>query len=610
MLWLLPVIPMLSGALLLAARPSGRGLLAGWGCGTMALTCLVAALALAGGWTGTLAWSPPIVLHIGMEAQAGTVALLVPLVALPVLLYAALREARPGLARLVGLLAFFCGAMELLVVAEDLVTLLIGWELVGACSWALIAHRWREHGNVRSAANAFLVTRFGDLGLFVAAAALFAGAGTFGYAGLGELSPGRLELVAAGIVLSAAAKSGQLPFSFWLFRAMDGPTPVSALLHAATMVAAGAWLLLRLAPALSQVSWFGPAVMTIGLATAVAGGIVGLVQGHAKKLLAASTSAHFGLMFVAVGAGYPRVALAHLVVHAFFKAGLFLAAGTAGHAVGDYRLHRMRLGRAMPAVAVLAGVCALALAGVPPLGGAWSKERVAAAAGHAGEGWALGVALAGALSAAYAGRFWLLAWGRPARAATRRGPGAPRGVVPALLLLAAPTVALSALWLPGVEAAAAALLGRAFPTPEAWELALSLVLVAGGLLAAACLVRRHPAPDNDARVAAVADWFGLPALARRAVQRPVLALAGALGRGDNAVVDAGVDWTARVTQRLGETGSAIGEWLADGLPEGAGRLVGFAGADLRRVQTGLSHQYYALIIGATALLIVILLIGA
>ncbi|MGY8822312.1 MAG: proton-conducting transporter transmembrane domain-containing protein, partial [Pseudomonadales bacterium] len=147
------------------------------------------------------------------------------------------------------------------------------------------------------------------------------------------------------ILLACAAKSAQLPFSPWLFAAMSGPTPVSALLHAATMVAAGVYLLIRLHQTLDAVAWFAPLAIGLGLATALAGGVVASLQGHAKKLLAASTSSHYGLMWLAVGAGYPGAALLHFVTHAFFKAGLFLAAGIAEHHVGSYSLGDMRLGR-------------------------------------------------------------------------------------------------------------------------------------------------------------------------------------------------------------------------------------------------------------------------
>lgn len=330
MLWSLALTPVAAGAALLLGGLRSRLWLGATAGAALTLTLLLALFAAGFGWTGSLRWSEALRLSAELTPLSATVAVLVPAIALPVLVYAAAHEHRPGLPRLIALLLVFIGGMELLVIADDLLTLLIGWELVGACSWALISHRWRDVENPRSGLYAFVMTRFGDLGLFAAAMAAFAGAGTFAYDGLAGLQGPYLQVVAFGLLLSAAAKSGQVPFSPWLFRAMAGPTSVSALLHAATMVAAGAYLLIRLYPALSRAESFPQAVIAIGLLTALSGGLVAVLQNHAKKLLAASTSAHFGLMFVAVGSGYPGVALLHLVAHGGFKALMFLAAGVAG----------------------------------------------------------------------------------------------------------------------------------------------------------------------------------------------------------------------------------------------------------------------------------------
>ncbi len=412
MLWLLPITSLLAAGLLFGLGDRvRRGVLAAGGVAAMLAGVALTLAAISQGWTGDWRVGPALTLTARLVPLSSLVALLVPCVALPVLLFAAMHEARRGLARMVALLVFFVGAMQLLVIADDLLTLLIGWELVGACSWALIGHEWRDPENMRGATLAFLVTRFGDLGLFLAAMTAFAATGSFAFTALTQLDGPALALIAVGLLLAAAAKSAQLPFSFWLFRAMAGPSSASALLHSATMVAAGAYLLARLHPLLAGVGWFGPATLAIGLATALAGGLVAVLQAHLKKLLAASTSAHYGLMFVAVGAGYPGVAILHLLTHAFFKSLLFLSAGVAATASGHHLLARMGLGRALPAAAVLTACGSLALAGVPPLGGAWSKELIGAAAGHAGAWLAAGVLLAGALSACYALRWQWLVYG-------------------------------------------------------------------------------------------------------------------------------------------------------------------------------------------------------
>ncbi|MDQ6680612.1 MAG: NADH-quinone oxidoreductase subunit L, partial [Pseudomonadota bacterium] len=568
---------------------------------------------------------------------SAVVAALVAAVALPVLGYAAAHEAPAGLGRLIALLLLFVGAMELLVVAADLLTLLIGWEVVGACSWALIGHEWRDAANPRSAAYAFLMTRFGDVGLFVAAMAVFAATGSFAYADIARLDGPALLVVMLGVLLSAASKSGQLPFSPWLFRAMAGPTSVSALLHAATMVAAGAYLLARLQPVLDRSAFFAPLVITIGLATALAGGVVALLQGHAKKLLAASTSAHFGLMFVAVGVGYPAVAILHLVAHAFFKALLFLSAGVAGQRGAGYTLAGMRLERALPFVAAASAAGSVALAGLPPFGGAWTKDEIVAAAGHASPWLALGVVVAGGLSAAYATRFQLLAFGQRFGFGADRDGGPPRQriVNTALAALALASLGLSILWLDSGRAAASRLTGSQLPDASTAQFVASLLAVILGLLLGRLLVQRRPALGEEPGIARIADWLQLPALWQRAVISPAGALAGALARfddsvidavairgigglgrtvarvlarGDRLVVDRGVGATARFVERVAAVGSGTAEWIVDGLPEGLARFVGFGGDDARALQSGLSHRYYAVLaIGATLLFATLML---
>ncbi|RKF22783.1 NADH-quinone oxidoreductase subunit L [Altericroceibacterium spongiae] len=630
MLWGLFLCPV-AGGLAAAIGPRARGWLAVWAGGVLASTLVLAILAASDAGT-VLRWGGGLTLRAGLTPLAHVVAMLVPAVAAMVVAYAAQHEHRQGLRRMIALTLVFVGGMELLVIAADFLTLLIGWELVGACSWALIGHRWHEGAPPASANYAFVVTRAGDLGLFLAAMATFAGSGSFAFADLAQVSPGLLALVAAGVLLSAASKSGQMPFAPWLFRAMDGPTSVSALLHAATMVAAGAYLLARLQPMLAPVVWFGPAAIAIGLVTALAGGVVALIQPHAKKLLAGSTSAHYGLMFVATGAGYPLIAILHLLTHGFFKALLFLAAGVAGERAGDYQLRHMRFGRALPLTGAASAVGALALAGVPPLGGAWTKEEIVSAAGHHSALLAIAVTLAGALSAAYATRFQLAAFGRGDVEGTYQ-PGAIEKT--ALLLLALASLALSLLWVPAVHEGLARAWDGELPHAESWELPLSLALIVGGILAGAALARRS-ALGTQGVTSNAADWLGLPTLIDTSVTRPAFALASTaayvddyivdapargaatfgraaarlFARGDGAVVDRGVRASSAFGRWLAQRSSGIGEWLADAVPEGTASGVGTSGHLAVRMQTGMTHQYYATITGGILLIVALVFWGA
>lgn len=576
-------------------------------------------------------WGPRLLLELAAEGFGRVMAVLVPAIATPVIAYAAAHEPAAGRARLLALLLVFTGAMELLVLAADLVTLLVGWELVGACSWALIAHEWRDPARPRSAGYAFLTTRFGDLGLYLAAAAAFSSAGSFAFADLARVRGPALDVVAAGILLAAVAKSAQVPFSPWLFAAMAGPTSASALLHSAAMVAAGAYALIRLAPVLEPTGWFSPLVIAIGLVTTFAGGAVALLQRDFKRALAGSTSSQYGLMFLAVGAGSTAAAGTHLVAHAAFKALLFLGSGIAIQTAGTGDLGRLRLGRALPRVAAAFAVGALALAAVPPLGGAYSKELIVSAASHWAPWLGIVVLVSGALTALYAARMHLLAYGPDGPEAASIPTGAERVSVSALALA---SLALGVLWLPETADLLRHVAGTGLPEGSARELALSLALISTAGVTGILLFRRGilttlGLPHGTQN--AIADWLGLPTLARAGVARPALALAAALASFDARVVDAGIRLAAaagrklaglfasfgelafdRVVQRTAQTfgtlarsSGAADDRVLDVAVERTAAGAGWAGSMIRRLQTGLSHQYFLFlalgVLGAVAL---------
>nr|WP_298410921.1 proton-conducting transporter membrane subunit [uncultured Halomonas sp.] len=620
MLWTLALFPLLGALLLyLAGRRLGRFGLTLAAAFVLLMTLVLTGLAITSGWQGSVAWSETLALTLKLSAAGSVFAVTIPLVALPIVVYAGYHEVglrddyrtvtAQGM-RLIALLVAFVGAMQLLVLADDLLTLLIAWELVGACSWGLISHKWGQKEVPKEAAQAFLVTRFGDLGLYIAAAAVFAGSGGFGYADLAALDGGLLSVAVAGILLAAAAKSAQLPFSSWLFAAMAGPVPVSALLHSATMVAAGIYLLVRLQPTLSTVDWFAPLVIGLGLATALVGGVVGIFQNHAKKLLAASTSAQYGLMWVAVGAGFPGVALLHFVAHAFLKAGLFLSAGLAERQTGSYQLQDMRQGRRLPGMALAAGVMSLALAGMIPLGAAWSKEQIAAAAGHQAAWLALLVALAGGLSALYATRFQLLAFGRPLRRERSKlpqGPRPSRAERGALVVLAGVTLLLSLVWWPEVQAWLTGAWPQRLPEGKPWELIVSLLLVVLGIAVGFVMTRRQRRSSTCQGHAAT--WFGLPTVIQT-IARGAVVLGHSLARFDDRVVDAGLRGTARFGQWLAQRNAQQGEAFAEGVPDVMTRLSQWGGHWARQAQSGQTHHYYTGISLGLVIIFAILLIGA
>lgn len=587
----------------------------------------------------TIRWGPVIELRLAVEGFGRVMVVLVPLVAAPIVAYAAATETY-GRARLLALMVAFVAAMLLLVSSADFLVLLIAWELVGVLSWALIGHGWRDQDNGRSSAQAFLTTKLGDLGLYVAAGATFAVSGSFDFAGIARAEGPLLALIAAGVLLAAAAKSAQVPFSPWLFAAMAGPTPVSALLHSATLVAAGAYLLIRLAAALEPVNWFLPAVALVGIVTALTGGVVATVQTHAKRALAASTSAQYGLMFVAIGAGFPAAAGAQLVAHAAFKSLLFLGAGVAIHATGLPGLGSMQLGRALPWIAGLSGVGALALAAVPPLGAAWSKERILSGALEASTLLGAAVLLAGFLSALYATRYQLLVFGLGRGPATGnsdrpRRPGAVE--VASMAALASITIGLAALWLPGAGSIVEELGAGPLPHGALGALIAALALLMAAVAIIFWLDRRRSLLSLGLRPAlqgAAGNWLGLPLVTSAVVARPTLVLADHLRAFDDRVVDAGVRrsaWLAGMFSTLlsrrfefamdGVVRSIASATLAaaagsrtaddtgvDAAVEATGRGVGVAGHQSRRLQTGQSHHYFVIVAAGLAAIAAILIV--
>ncbi|WP_234402106.1 proton-conducting transporter transmembrane domain-containing protein, partial [Thermobifida halotolerans] len=338
-------------------------------------------------------------------------------------------------ARYHGFLLLFASAMLATVTAVDLLGLLVAWEVMGAVSYALIAYWWRDPARGRSAAVAFLTTRTADLGMYLAAgAALAGGAAALELAALPGLGGAWRDAAVAGLLVAALGKSAQLPFSFWLSRAMAGPTPVSALLHSATMVAAGGYLLLRVHPALAATGWAASASAWIGVLTALLMGAVAYVQRDLKQLLAASTCSQLGFVVLAAGVGALGGGALQFAAHAAAKSLLFLSAGAWLTTLGTQDLRELRgAARRRPLVGAVFSVGALAVGGLPPLAVWVAKDEVLAAAlAASGALYAAGLA-ASAVSAAYAARALVAVWSAPApRSEAGRVPASERIPLPVL----------------------------------------------------------------------------------------------------------------------------------------------------------------------------------
>ncbi|MCB0950851.1 MAG: NADH-quinone oxidoreductase subunit L, partial [Mycobacterium sp.] len=308
----------------------------------------------------------------------------------------------PGRRRFFGYLNLFLAAMLLLVLADNYLGLYLGWEGVGLASYLLIGFWSHKPSAATAAKKAFVVNRVGDVGLAVAMMVMFAAVGSVSFATVFGAAPQLTEatLTAIGLMLLLAAcgKSAQVPLQSWLGDAMEGPTPVSALIHAATMVTAGVYLIVRSGPVFDLAPHAQTAVVVVGAVTLLFGAIIGCAKDDIKKALAASTMSQIGYMVLAAGlgpAGY-AFAIMHLLTHGFFKAGLFLGAGSVMHAMDD-EVNMRRYGglrTALPVTFATFGLGYLAIIGVPPLAGFFSKDGIIEAA--LGAGGVKGVILGGA----------------------------------------------------------------------------------------------------------------------------------------------------------------------------------------------------------------------
>jgi NADH-quinone oxidoreductase subunit L len=556
----------------------------------------------------------PVAVATRADGLGLTVAAMVATVALLVQLYstAYLRD-DPRYPSYAALVSLFTAAMLLVVVADDLVVLLVGWEVMGLCSYALIGHHW-ELPEARSAAvKAFVVTRFGDVGLLFGIFVLGDLTGSFQVSRIAaEVSGLAGTTLTAGVLLvllGVVGKSAQFPLHVWLPDAMAGPTPVSALIHAATMVAAGVFLVARLYDAFLASPTALAVLAVLASVTMLGAALAALGQDDLKRVLAWSTSSQLAYMLGGLAVGGYAAGLFHLLAHAAFKALLFLAAGAVIHGVGTTLMAGMGgLRKPMPLTSSTAAVGLLALAGVPPLAGFFSKESVLGAAEEAAlhggplPGWAAWTVLVAGLAtvlvtAAYVTRAWTLTFAGPDRSAVVSPPrDPPRAMAVSLVALAVPTVLLGLLVLaPDAFAGAVdrtAAPGAVVPLTTAAEdpgiglttatTVISLLLV--GLGAGLVLAERSRLGGGDP----VASLAGL---------RPVLAGGFGVDRAYVALVVRPVRAAARLV--------VVGDRdVVHGYVTAAGRAARGLGALVHQAQTGRVQGYLAGVLGVVVLLVV------
>jgi NADH-quinone oxidoreductase subunit L len=543
----------------------------------------------------TLGGLPDSPLQLQHDALTAVLSLTVATVALLVVVYAVgYMQADPAQVRFFAEMSFFVAAMQGLVLAGDWILLLACWELIGLASYLLIGF-WYERPLVPAAATrAFLTTRGADLGLYVAIFALVTTAGTTEIGPTLAASQGQF-VVGILLLLAAMGKSAQVPFQGWLQDAMLGPTPVSALLHSATLVAAGAILLIRSAALFS-----GPMLATVaavGGLTILVTGVMALAQPDLKRMLAASTSSQLGFMLIGIGAGSPVAALVHLVAHAAMKAALFLGAGIFQHAVDSTAFAELRgVGRAFLSVFSLFALAGLALAGVPPLSGFWSKDALEAAALAAPAGpFLLPLVLVGSLlTAAYVTRALRLLWQGSA-------PRRPVHGMSWMLVGLAGLSMLAAFLGPSLEPIAR-LVGETLPASVTAQL-LGLGVMAVGLLVGwSGFADRLVAPI----ALAAAQGFRVGDGWIDVVARPGLMLARALAHID-AVIDRAVRAVGSDGLQLARASRRFDDVDLNGLIGQLVRVARWLGERAQRLQTGFVSRELLLAAAGTAVILVLAL---
>jgi NADH-quinone oxidoreductase subunit L len=520
----------------------------------------------------------------------------------------------PRFSRFFAYLSLFCFSMLTLVLADHFALLFVGWELVGLCSFLLIGFWYEKPEAVRAAKKAFLTTRIGDTGLLGAVLLLSVWAGDLTFASLpafaarmlAEHRESLLSLISALIFIGAAGKSAQIPLHVWLPDAMEGPTPVSALIHAATMVAAGVYLVAR------TIVLFTPQslgiVLGIGLATHLFAGTVALTQTDIKKVLAYSTISQLGLMFAGLGLGAVHYAMFHLVTHAFFKALLFLGAGSVIH--GTHHEQDMgKLGGLMDSMrwtGLTFLIGALAMGGMFPLSGFWSKDAILLEAQHRAPPvfWLLS---AGAvMTTAYVFRLYLRTFhGQPSHAAEHAHESPAVMTIP-LMVLAVGAAGVGLLGSPFAQNWLLHLLG-AHEAHEGLDLGMLIAsfVILGTGIALAWLVgvqgRRLPI---GGLATLAANKYYVDELYGAVIIAPFLAATRALSRFDAVVVDGVVNGAGMAGWIVGQVKSTFDRSVVDGLVNGVAAVAREAAAVGRRLQTGLVHHY---LLGLTAAVVVIAL---
>ena len=558
----------------------------------------------------------PLALGLSLDTVSAVMLLVVTIVGTCVQVYSLgymHRDERRGW--FYAVLSLFTAAMLTVVLADNLLLLYVAWEIMGLCSYLLIGFWHEQEGPRKASQKAFLTTRVGDVGFAIGLFVIYRAAGTFDLhavlAGAASWAPGVATAAALLLLFGAMGKSAQVPLHVWLPDAMAGPTPASALIHAATMVAAGVYLVARTLPIFEVSGVALTATLVVGAVTALVGGLLAAVQHDVKKVLAYSTISQLGYMFVALGAGGAAVSLFHLVTHAFFKSLLFLGAGVIIHAAHTQDMREMGgLARSMPWTTATFTVGSLALAGVFPFSGFWSKDEILTVLWDGHHYVVFFVALAAAfVTAFYVTRLWFRVFAGPPQAEELHE--AHRSMLAPMVLLASITTVV------GVTSPAfSAFVGHEGHWPDV-TMALfgSSVALAGIALGWFVYGRRSVVINTRGLKQRMA--YPYQALVQKLyfdltyewlIIRPFVALTHVLARFDLGAIDRLVNEAGRAWVSLSLGSSVFDARVIDGSVNGIARSVRGAGARARTLESGRVQTYQRLIVGALLLLMIFVVV--
>lgn len=555
----------------------------------------------------------PIQLRMGYQVDplSATMLVVVTLISFLVHIYSlAYMKGDARYKRYYAILSLFTASMLGLVLADNFLMLFIFWELIGLCSFLLIGH-WYEKQEVGFAAmKAFLTTRVGDVGMFIGIMLLFFHTGTFKFAAVadsvaaGELAGAALAITAVLLFAGAVGKSAQFPLHVWLPDAMAGPTSVSALIHAATLVAAGVYLVARSYGVFSASPTAMLTVAWIGGITAIFAASIGLVMEDIKKVLAYSTVSQLGFMMVGLGVGGFTAGVFHLVTHAIFKALLFLASGSVIHGVDTQNMHEMGgLRKKMPVTFWTWTIGSAALAGIYPLAGFWSKDEILLAAyeGHyTALFWILVVAAV--FTAFYITRATILTFFGKPRDKKRydRAHESPATMTVPLIVLAALAVVLGFANSPHTDWWFSHFVFYDHPHEASasnfvlfWATASWIVGVGGAILIYGMgVISRRAIIDNLRPVwTLLKNKYYFDELYHVVFVRGTVALSRIVGWFDRVVVDGIVNLVGYGTAKLSRATGEFDREVVDGAVNGIAVLFKSGGAVLRRLQTGYVQSY-------------------